>query len=98
MDIPNDIDVILVAPKGSGRTVRSLFKAGKGINSSFAVWQDVTGKAKDKAAALGVAIGVYFTPIYIVSSSDFLWKDLVISMRQPSRRRSTLISTVNAVA
>src|SRR5579859_749289 len=54
---PTDIDVILCAPKGSGRTVRSLFKEGRGINSSFAVFQDVTGKAEEKAVALGVGIG-----------------------------------------
>ena len=57
MDIPNDIDVILVAPKGSGRTVRTLFREGRGINSSIAVFQDVTGKAEEKAVALGVAVG-----------------------------------------
>ncbi|PFH55682.1 hypothetical protein XA68_17827 [Ophiocordyceps unilateralis] len=57
VDIPKDIDVILCAPKGSGRTVRSLFREGRGINSSFAVFQDVTGKAEEKAIALGVAIG-----------------------------------------
>ncbi|KAL0569992.1 Bifunctional acetohydroxyacid reductoisomerase [Marasmius crinis-equi] len=54
---PSDVDVILVAPKGSGRTVRTLFKEGRGINSSVAVWQDVSGKAKEKAIALGVGIG-----------------------------------------
>lgn len=54
---PTDVDVILVAPKGSGRTVRTLFKEGRGINSSVAVFQDVTGKAKEKAIALGVGIG-----------------------------------------
>jgi len=54
---PSDIDVILVAPKGSGRTVRTLFKEGRGINSSIAVWQDVTGKAKEKALALAVGVG-----------------------------------------
>ena len=54
---PKDVDVILVAPKGSGRTVRTLFKEGRGINSSIAVWQDVSGKAKEKATAIGVAIG-----------------------------------------
>ena len=54
---PPDVDVILVAPKGSGRTVRTLFKEGRGINSSIAVWQDVSGKAKEKATAIGVAIG-----------------------------------------
>lgn len=54
---PKDVDVILVAPKGSGRTVRTLFKEGRGINSSVAVFQDVTGKALEKAVALGVAVG-----------------------------------------
>lgn len=57
VDVPKDIDVILVAPKGSGRTVRSLYKEGRGINSSIAVYQDVTGKAEEKAVALGVAVG-----------------------------------------
>jgi ketol-acid reductoisomerase len=54
---PWHVDVIMVAPKGSGTTVRSLFLAGKGINSSYAVYQDYSKKAKDKAQALGVAIG-----------------------------------------
>lgn len=49
--------MILAAPKGSGRTVRSLFREGRGINSSVAVFQDVTGKAEEKVIALGVAIG-----------------------------------------
>jgi ketol-acid reductoisomerase len=57
VETPSDVDVILVAPKGSGRTVRSLFKEGRGINSSYAVWQDVTGKAEEKAIALAVAVG-----------------------------------------
>jgi len=54
---PSDVDVILVAPKGSGTTVRRLFLNGKGINSSVAVFQDVSGKAKERAFALGVGIG-----------------------------------------
>jgi len=54
---PEDIDVILVAPKGSGTTVRSNFLAGSGINSSFAVHQDATGRARDRTLALGIAIG-----------------------------------------
>ena len=54
---PADIDVILVAPKGAGRTVRRNFLAGSGINSSYAVFQDTTGKARERALALGVAIG-----------------------------------------
>jgi ketol-acid reductoisomerase len=52
-----DIDVILVAPKGSGTTVRRLFLEGRGINSSFAIHQDATGRARDRCLALGIAIG-----------------------------------------
>ncbi len=54
---PADVDVILVAPKGSGRTVRSNFLAGSGINASFAVYQDATSKARERVLALGIAIG-----------------------------------------
>jgi ketol-acid reductoisomerase len=54
---PPDVDVILVAPKGAGRTVRSNFLAGSGINSSFAVHQDATGTARERAIALGIAVG-----------------------------------------
>ena len=54
---PKDVDVILVAPKGSGTTVRRLFLEGKGINASFAVFQNATGRAVERAQALGVAIG-----------------------------------------
>jgi len=54
---PTDIDVILCAPKGSGTTVRRHFLEGKGINSSWAVHQDATGRAKDRCLALGIAIG-----------------------------------------
>src|SRR5262249_36667308 len=54
---PKDIDVILCAPKGSGTTVRRHFLEGRGINASFAVHQDATGRARDRCLALGVAIG-----------------------------------------
>jgi ketol-acid reductoisomerase len=54
---PKDIDVILVAPKGSGTTVRRLFLEGRGINASFAIHQDATGKARDRCLATGIAIG-----------------------------------------
>jgi ketol-acid reductoisomerase len=54
---PADVDVFLVAPKGSGRTVRTNYLAGSGINSSFAIHQDVSGKAREKVVALGIAIG-----------------------------------------
>jgi ketol-acid reductoisomerase len=54
---PENVDVVLVAPKGSGRTVRSNFLDGSGINSSFAIFQDYTGSARKKTLALGIAIG-----------------------------------------
>lgn len=52
-----DIDVILVAPKGSGTSLRRLFVAGGGLNSSFAVFQDASGKAWEKAIAMGIGVG-----------------------------------------
>ncbi len=54
---PKNVDVILAAPKGSGTSVRRLFLQGRGINSSYAVYNDATGKARDKAVALGIGIG-----------------------------------------
>ena len=53
---PKDVDVFLVAPKGAGRTVRTNFLAGSGINSSFAVYQDATGRAGERVVAFGMAI------------------------------------------
>jgi ketol-acid reductoisomerase len=54
---PDYVDVIMVAPKGSGTSVRANFLDGSGINSSFAVEQDYTGRAKERTLALGIAIG-----------------------------------------
>ncbi|MCK9180623.1 MAG: ketol-acid reductoisomerase [Bacteroides sp.] len=54
---PKDVDVIMVAPKGSGTSLRRLFLQHHGVNSSFAVHQDASGKALNKALALGVGIG-----------------------------------------
>jgi ketol-acid reductoisomerase len=54
---PPNVDVVLVAPKGSGRTVRTNFLNGSGINASFAIFQDYTGRAREKTLALGIAIG-----------------------------------------
>jgi len=54
---PENVDVILAAPKGSGTSVRRNFLAGSGINSSYAVFQDYTGRAKERALALGIVIG-----------------------------------------
>ncbi len=54
---PKDVDVILIAPKGSGTSLRRLFLEGKGLNSSYAVWQDATGHALERVLALGIAVG-----------------------------------------
>lgn len=54
---PANVDVILVAPKGSGTSVRRNFLSGAGINSSFAVFQDATGRAYERCVALGIAVG-----------------------------------------
>ncbi len=54
---PKDVDVILVAPKGSGTSLRRMFVAGKGLNSSFAIHQDASGKAFDRVVALGIGVG-----------------------------------------
>jgi ketol-acid reductoisomerase len=54
---PKNVDVIMVAPKGSGTSVRRNFLSGAGINSSFAVFQDATGRARERCMAVGIAIG-----------------------------------------
>lgn len=54
---PKDIDVIMVAPKGSGTSVRRNFLSGAGINSSYAVFQDATGRATERCLAIGIGIG-----------------------------------------
>ena len=54
---PANVDVIMVAPKGSGRNVRNNFLDGSGINSSYAVFQDFTGNARQRTLALGIAVG-----------------------------------------
>ncbi|KAJ2964187.1 hypothetical protein NQZ79_g760 [Umbelopsis isabellina] len=74
-NLSTDIDVVLVAPKGSGFTVRRLFQEGRGINSSFAVFQDASGKAKDRTIALGVGIGSGY--LYETTFSKEVHSDLV---------------------
>ncbi len=54
---PADVDVILVAPKGSGTSLRRMFLEGRGLNSSYAIFQDATGKAKERVIALGIGVG-----------------------------------------
>ncbi|MDA1044029.1 MAG: ketol-acid reductoisomerase, partial [Verrucomicrobia bacterium] len=57
---PKNVDVIMVAPKGSGLNVRRNFLAGAGINSSFAVYHDFTGRATERCLALGIGVGSGF--------------------------------------
>ena len=54
---PEDIDVIMVAPKGSGTSLRTMFCEGRGLNCSYAVYQDATGKAEERTIAFGIGIG-----------------------------------------
>ena len=54
---PADVDVFLVAPKGSGTSLRRMFLQGRGLNSSYAIHQDATGRAFERVVALGIAIG-----------------------------------------
>lgn len=70
---PADVDVFLTAPKGSGTSLRRLFVAGKGLNSSFAVYQDASGKAREKCIAMGIGVGsgyLFETNFYNEVTSD----------------------------
>jgi ketol-acid reductoisomerase len=70
---PADVDVFLTAPKGSGTSLRRLFVAGKGLNSSFAVYQDATGTAREKCIAMGIGVGsgyLFETNFYNEVTSD----------------------------
>ena len=70
---PADVDVFLVAPKGSGTSLRRLFGEGKGLNSSFAIYQDATGQARTKAIAMGIGVGsgyLFETDFYKEVTSD----------------------------
>ena len=57
---PKNVDVILVAPKGSGTSVRRNYLQGSGINSSYAIYQDFTGRAEERVKAIGISIGSGF--------------------------------------
>jgi ketol-acid reductoisomerase len=70
-----NVDVILVAPKGSGTTVRRLFQNGRGINCSFAVHQDATGHARERCIAVGIGIGCGF--LFETTFEKEVFSDLV---------------------
>lgn len=70
---PADVDVFLVAPKGSGTSLRRMFVEGKGLNSSFAIYQDASGNARTKAIAMGIGVGsgyLFETDFYKEVTSD----------------------------
>jgi ketol-acid reductoisomerase len=70
---PPDVDVILIAPKGSGTSLRRMFVEGRGLNSSYAIFQDATGSAKDRVIALGIGVGsgyLFETDFYREVTSD----------------------------
>jgi len=71
---PKNVDVILVAPKGSGMSVRRNFLAGTGINSSYAVFQDYTGNAEERTLALGIGIGSGY--LFPTTFEDEVYSDL----------------------
>ena len=71
---PANVDVILVAPKGSGMSVRRNFLAGTGINSSYAIFQDYTGKAEERTIALGIGIGSGY--LFPTTFEDEVYSDL----------------------
>ena len=86
---PADVDVILIAPKGSGTSLRRMFLEGRGLNSSFAVFQDATGRAFERVVALGIGVGSGY-----LFETDFkreVYSDLTHTAtppRRPSTRRS----------
>ncbi|MCP4604551.1 MAG: ketol-acid reductoisomerase [Proteobacteria bacterium] len=71
---PGDVDVIMVAPKGSGTSVRRNFLSGAGINSSYAVFQDATGRAEERCLALGIGVGSGY--LFPTTFENEVWSDL----------------------
>ena len=70
---PEDVDVIMVAPKGSGTSLRTMFLEGRGLNCSYAIYQDATGKAEEKCIAFGIGIGagyLFKTTFHKEATSD----------------------------
>ncbi len=72
---PKDVDVIMVAPKGSGTSLRRNFLSGAGINASYAVFQDATGRAKERCLALGIGIGAGY--LFPTTFENEVFSDLV---------------------
>ena len=74
---PADVDVILVAPKGSGTSLRRMFLQGRGLNSSYAIFQDATGRAFDRVVALGIGVGSGY-----LFETDFKREKLEVELKE----------------
>ncbi|TAG59005.1 MAG: ketol-acid reductoisomerase [Cytophagales bacterium] len=85
---PADVDVILVAPKGSGTSLRRMFLQGRGLNSSFAIFQDATGKAHDRVVAMGIAVGSGY--LFETTFKKEVYSDL-------SGERGTLMGAIQGI-
>jgi ketol-acid reductoisomerase len=85
---PADVDVFLVAPKGSGTSLRRMFLQGRGLNSSYAIFQDATGKAFDRVVALGIAIGSGY--LFETSFKKEVYSDL-------TGERGTLMGAIQGI-
>jgi ketol-acid reductoisomerase len=72
---PDNVDVIMVAPKGSGTSLRRNFLSGEGINASFAIYQDATGRARERCLALGIGIGAGY--LFPTTFEKEVYSDLV---------------------
>src|SRR3546814_11281257 len=83
---PDGIVVFLAAPKRSGTSLRRLFLEGKGLNSSFAIFQDATGKARDTVTALGIGVG---SPYLFPTTLE---KEVYIDL---TAARGTLMSSIH---
>lgn len=85
---PADVDVILTAPKGSGTSLRRMFLEGRGLNSSYAIFQDATGRAFDRTIALGVGIGSGY--LFETNFQKEVYSDL-------SGERGTLMGAIQGI-
>ncbi|WP_185865085.1 ketol-acid reductoisomerase [Blattabacterium cuenoti] len=85
---PKNIDIFLVAPKGSGTSLRRLFKKGKGINSSYAIYQDYSGKSLEKTLSIGIGIGSGY--LFKTNFKNEVYSDLV-------GERGTLMGAIQGI-
>ena len=85
---PDDVDVILVAPKGSGTSLRRMFLEGRGLNSSYAIFQDATGNAKERVTALGIGVGSGY--LFETTFKDEVYSDL-------TGERGTLMGAIQGI-